>query len=165
MFAKSFALASIVSITLAGSIPHIQSRSTLPDVTIKALPAGCASYPGYNADSQTAGPWSMIVSDAENPDLLRFGPSTSYSLSIGSQGPVMRWGYVRNICVNAHKAGVLTCRCRSISATALELHETHSSASTTSSTSSPTPKLMLPVPPEMQNGLLPLCLPTRTMQV
>ncbi|KAH5694875.1 hypothetical protein HBI44_132710 [Parastagonospora nodorum] len=94
MFAKSLALASIVSTTLAGSIPHIQSRSTLPDVTIKALPAGCASYPGYNADSQTAGPWSMIVSDAENPDLLRFGPSTSYSLSIGSQGPVMRWGYV-----------------------------------------------------------------------
>jgi len=103
MFAKSLALASLLSTTLAGSIPHIQSRSTLPDVTIKALPAGCASYPGYDADSQTAGPWSMIVSDSENPDLLRFGPSTSYSLSVGSQGPVMRWGYVRNPSMKAHK--------------------------------------------------------------
>jgi hypothetical protein len=95
MFTQTLALASVISTALAGPLSLIHTRSTLPDVTIKALPAGCASYPGYNAESQTAGPWSMTVSDAENPDLINFGPSNTYSLAIGSQGPVMRWGYVR----------------------------------------------------------------------
>lgn len=94
MFAKTLTIASLLSTTLAGPLSRMHTRSTLPDVTIKALPAGCASYPGYNADSQTAGPWSVTVSDAENPDLVNFGTSTSYSLAVSSQGPVMRWGYV-----------------------------------------------------------------------
>jgi hypothetical protein len=95
MLSKSLALASILSTALAGPLSLIQSRSTLPDVTIKALPAGCASYPDYDVGSQAAGPWSLIVSDAENPDLLRVGPSTSYALAVGSGGPVMVRGYVR----------------------------------------------------------------------
>ncbi|KAL5115123.1 hypothetical protein ACEQ8H_006959 [Pleosporales sp. CAS-2024a] len=95
MFAKSLALASVISTSIAGSMPLIRSPSTLPDVTIKPLPAGCASYPGYDADSNTAGPWSLTVSDAENPALVNMGPTTSYSLAVNSQGqPVMRWGYV-----------------------------------------------------------------------
>jgi hypothetical protein len=111
MFAKSIALASVLSTALAGSIPLIHTRSTLPDVTIKALPAGCTSYPGYNTDSQTAGPWSMIVSDSENPDLLNFGPSNTYSLAIDSRGrPVMRWGYVRTHTLDTDKLNVLTCK-------------------------------------------------------
>jgi hypothetical protein len=94
MFAKSLAVVSILSTALAGPLAPIHTRSTLPDVTIKALPAGCASYPGYDADSKTAGPWSLIVSDAENTDLLNFGPTTTYSLKNGPRGPIMRWGFV-----------------------------------------------------------------------
>ncbi|KAH8725612.1 hypothetical protein GQ44DRAFT_826421 [Phaeosphaeriaceae sp. PMI808] len=95
MFTKTLAIASVLSTSFAASVPLINSRSTLPDVNIKALPAGCASYPGYSADTQTAGPWSLTVSDAENPDLVNVGPSTAYSLSYSPQtGPVMRWGYV-----------------------------------------------------------------------
>jgi hypothetical protein len=94
MFAKSVAIASALS-TAVASIAPIQPRAALPDVTIKALPAGCASYPQYNPDAKLAGPWSMTVAAAENPDLVGFGPSTSYSLAIGAQGrPYMRWGHV-----------------------------------------------------------------------
>jgi hypothetical protein len=96
MFAKSVALASVLSTAIAGSFAPLEARAALPNVTIKALPAGCASYPKYNADTKTAGPWSLNVPAAENPDLVNFGPSTSYSLAIGAQGrPYMRWGHVR----------------------------------------------------------------------
>jgi hypothetical protein len=95
MLSKPLALASMLSSALAGPLSLIHSRSTLPDVTIKALPAGCASYPSYDASSQAAGPWTLTVSDAENPDLVGFGPSTSYALAVGEQGPVMVRGYVR----------------------------------------------------------------------
>jgi hypothetical protein len=95
MLAKSLAIASVLSTALAGPPALLHTRSTLPDVTIKALPAGCASYPGYNADTKTAGPWSLIVSAAENPDLINFGPSTSYSLTAPNNDfPVMQWGFV-----------------------------------------------------------------------
>jgi hypothetical protein len=95
MFAKSLTIASVLSTALAGPLARMHTRSTLPDVTIKALPAGCASYPGYNADTKAAGPWSLTVPAAENPDLIGFGPTT-YSLKSGDQGrPEMRWGFVR----------------------------------------------------------------------
>jgi len=94
MFAKAVALAALLTTTFAGTLGPIHTRSLLPNVTIKALPAGCASYPGYNADTNTAGPWSLTVSDSENPDLNNFGPMSAYSLAVGSRGPVMRWGYV-----------------------------------------------------------------------
>jgi hypothetical protein len=95
MFAKSVAFASALSAAIASPVAPLNTRATLPDVTIKALPAGCASYPLYNADTKSAGPWSLTVPAAENPDLVNFGPSTSYSLAISNQGPVMRWGHVR----------------------------------------------------------------------
>ncbi|KAF2028353.1 hypothetical protein EK21DRAFT_101945 [Setomelanomma holmii] len=95
MLAKTFTLVSLIATSLATPLTHLHTRSLLPNVTIKALPAGCASYPGYNADTGIAGPWSLTVSDSENPDLLNYGPSTVYSLSYSpSTGPVMRWGYL-----------------------------------------------------------------------
>jgi len=97
MFAKAVALAAILSTTFAGTLGPIHTRSLLPNVTIKALPAGCASYPGYNADTNTAGPWSLTVSDSENTELNNFGPMSAYSLAVGSRGPVMRWGYVSDL--------------------------------------------------------------------
>lgn len=94
MFSKSLALASVLSTAIAGPVAPLQARDTLPNVEIKALPAGCASYPDYNADTKVAGPWSITVAAAENPALFNYGTSTSYSLAVGSQGPVMRWGHV-----------------------------------------------------------------------
>ncbi|KAH7385519.1 hypothetical protein DE146DRAFT_667318 [Phaeosphaeria sp. MPI-PUGE-AT-0046c] len=94
MFSKSVALASLFSTAIAGPVAALQARAALPAVEIKALPAGCASYPNYNADTKIAGPWSITVAAAENPDLVNYGTSTSYSLAIENQRPVMRWGYV-----------------------------------------------------------------------
>jgi hypothetical protein len=108
MFAKSVAIASVLSTAFAGLAP-LQPKAALPDVTIKALPAGCASFPQYDADAQTAGPWSLTVPASENPDLLNFGPSASYSLAIGAQGrPYMRWGYVSNSIVVLDRSDLLT---------------------------------------------------------
>jgi hypothetical protein len=38
---------------------------------------------------------SLTVSAAENPDLINFGPTTTYSLKSGYHNrPIMRWGFV-----------------------------------------------------------------------
>jgi hypothetical protein len=88
MFAKALTLASIFATSLA-----------LPDVTLKALPPGCASYPQYNADTGTAGPWTVSLSSSDNSALERFGDSIAYSVAVDDerQGPYMRWGYVSYI--------------------------------------------------------------------
>jgi hypothetical protein len=85
MFAKALTLASIFATSLA-----------LPNVTIKALPPGCASYPQYNADTGTAGPWTVSLSNSDNPAIEGFGDSIAYSVAVkdDGQGPYMRWGYV-----------------------------------------------------------------------
>jgi hypothetical protein len=94
MVIKYLTIASFLSTALASLRTPIHTRSTLPDVIIKALPAGCASYPGYDSNTRTAGPRSLTVAAAENPDLVNVGPTTTYSSVAGSQGSVMRWGYV-----------------------------------------------------------------------
>jgi hypothetical protein len=93
MISTSLLITSLISTALSTPLT-IHSRSTLPEVTIKPLPAGCASYPNYNADTQTAGPWALTVAASENPALLNVGTRTSYSLAIGSHGPVMVRGEV-----------------------------------------------------------------------
>lgn len=87
MIAKAPTLAFILTTAYAGSLPHLHGRSPFPDVTIKALPAGCANYP--------TGTWSLTATDAGNPDVDDLGSSAVYSIAIGSRGPVMRVGRVR----------------------------------------------------------------------
>lgn len=86
MFSKTLTtFAALLATTLA-----------LPNITIKALPAGCSSYPGYDASSDTAGPWSASLANSDNAQLEVFGDSTVYSVSYTpATGPVMRWGRVR----------------------------------------------------------------------
>lgn len=86
MFTKTLTIASLLATSLA-----------LPKVTIKALPPGCASYPQYNADTQTAGPWTVSLANSDNTALEGYGDSDAYSVAVDDirQGPYMRWGYVR----------------------------------------------------------------------
>jgi hypothetical protein len=75
--------------TLLAALPSalaLPSNHILPKVTIKALPADCSSYPGYNADSKTAGPWIVQLNKSENPALESFGDSVIYSTSTGPSG-------------------------------------------------------------------------------
>ncbi|KAL6702461.1 hypothetical protein ACN47E_001831 [Coniothyrium glycines] len=83
MFAKFFVVASLSVTALA-----------LPNITAKALPAGCASYPLYDESTGNAGPWGLSAANSDNPLLENFGVSNVYSVSYSpSTGPVMRWGY------------------------------------------------------------------------
>jgi hypothetical protein len=86
------------TLSLATLLAAIPSTLALPEVTIKALPADCSSYPGYDADSQIAGPWILNMVNSDNPDLENFGNSVVYSLSVSQNGPSMRWGYVHTPC-------------------------------------------------------------------
>jgi hypothetical protein len=84
--------------TLLAALPSalaLPSTVALPKVTIKALPADCSSYPGYNADSNTAGPWIVQLNKSDNPALESFGDSVIYSTSTDPSGVVtMSSGHV-----------------------------------------------------------------------
>lgn len=87
MFSKTLAFASALASAFAA----------LPDVTIKELPASCSSYPGYNADTGIAGPWTLQVVSSENPAIEGFGDTDVYSVSYNpntDRKPSLRWGYV-----------------------------------------------------------------------
>ncbi|KAJ4289072.1 hypothetical protein N0V90_011414 [Kalmusia sp. IMI 367209] len=84
MFSKALALSTLFASALA-----------VPDVTVKELPTGCSSYPGYNADTDLAGPWTVQVSNSDNPAIEGFSDTSAYSLAIGNNGrPTLRWGYL-----------------------------------------------------------------------
>ncbi|KAF1850455.1 uncharacterized protein K460DRAFT_412158 [Cucurbitaria berberidis CBS 394.84] len=73
----------------------LSTALALPNVTIKALPAGCVSYPGYNANTHSAGPWAFSLVDSDNPALEGFGDNTAFSVSNSPEtGPVMERGFL-----------------------------------------------------------------------
>jgi len=72
----------------------VASAVAIPDVTAKQLPAGCSSYPGYQADSNTAGPWTVQVSNSDNPAIEGFSDTSVYSIAVNGGRPSLRWGYV-----------------------------------------------------------------------
>ncbi|KAI0010878.1 hypothetical protein F4779DRAFT_575809 [Xylariaceae sp. FL0662B] len=85
------ALASLI----ASAVPLAQA---IPDVTVKALPTGdCSVYPGYDASSGTAGPWTIAVVDSENAAIEGFSDTSVYSISFNPSTdpkPSLRWGYI-----------------------------------------------------------------------
>ncbi|KAF2789297.1 hypothetical protein K505DRAFT_284607 [Melanomma pulvis-pyrius CBS 109.77] len=85
---KSLILASF----LAAVLP---TAFSLPEVTIKELPAGCASYPGYDEETKVAGPWTLQVTNSENTTMEGFGDISTYSLGFDPRyGPYLRWGAI-----------------------------------------------------------------------
>ncbi|KAL5429497.1 hypothetical protein PMIN04_000293 [Paraphaeosphaeria minitans] len=84
MMSRLLTISTIVAAVLA-----------LPDATSKQIPAGCASYPSYNADTGEAGVFLVKVVHSENPAIEGFSDTSDYSVGIGAQGrPYMRWGYL-----------------------------------------------------------------------
>ena len=91
MLSKTLAFASLAASTFAAP------TATDPKLTIKELPAQCSSYPGYNADTNSAGPWSVMTTGSDNPKLVDIGLTTTYAVGFdpnSQRGPYMRWGYV-----------------------------------------------------------------------
>lgn len=82
------------SLSIAAVIAALPSALALPNVTAKALPTDCASYPLYNEDTGNAGPWILNLANSDNADIEGWGDSSVYSVSNSPAGPRMRWGYV-----------------------------------------------------------------------
>ncbi|KAI1474678.1 hypothetical protein K445DRAFT_323240 [Daldinia sp. EC12] len=68
------------------------------NVTVKALPSeDCSSYPGYDAATNTAGPWILQLVDSDNTAIEGFGDTSAYSISFNpgvDHKPTLRWGYI-----------------------------------------------------------------------
>jgi hypothetical protein len=84
------------SLSIAALIAALPTSLALPEVTIKALPADCSSYPQYNKQSATAGPWIVQLRDSDNAALEGYGDSIvdSYSIDPATQRPIMYSGHV-----------------------------------------------------------------------
>jgi hypothetical protein len=91
------------SLSVAAIFAALPSALALPNVTAKALPADCSSYPLYNEATGNAGPWILNLANSDNADIEGWGDSSVYSVANSPAGPRMRWGYVRlseiHICI------------------------------------------------------------------
>ncbi|KAI0853074.1 hypothetical protein F5Y00DRAFT_257727 [Daldinia vernicosa] len=89
MFAQ-LALASLLA-----AAPLAQAAQ---NVTVKALlTEDCSSYPGYDAATNTAGPWLVQLVDSDNTAIEGFGDTSAYSISYTpgvDTKPSLRWGYI-----------------------------------------------------------------------
>lgn len=86
---KTFALTSLLA-----SLPV---TFALPDVVTEDLLYGCASYPGYDAETNVAGPWNMQTVNDENSAIESFRNTNVYSVSFNpgtDRRPSLRWGYM-----------------------------------------------------------------------
>lgn len=85
-----FSLVALIPVALGKALPD--------DIVAKPLPEGCASYPGYDPDTDIAGPWTVTVGmNAENPAIRGFGNNDVYSVSFNERTdpkPTLRWGHV-----------------------------------------------------------------------
>ncbi|OTB00991.1 hypothetical protein M426DRAFT_26102 [Hypoxylon sp. CI-4A] len=84
------ALASLLAVApLAGATP---------DVTVKVLPSeDCSSFPGYNAATNTAGPWTIQLVNSDNTAIEGFSDTSRYSVSFNpntDRKPTLRWGSI-----------------------------------------------------------------------
>ncbi|KAI1466267.1 uncharacterized protein F4812DRAFT_436584 [Daldinia caldariorum] len=88
-----FAQLAVASILAAAPLARAAQN-----VTVKALPSDdCSSYPGYNAATNTAGPWILQVVDSDNVAIEGFGDTSVYSISYNPRvdsKPTLRWGYI-----------------------------------------------------------------------
>jgi hypothetical protein len=87
------------SLALAGLLASLPvALCALPDdVTVVPLPEACSSYPLYDADTDTAGPWTIKTSNSENPAIEGFSDTDVYSISFDprvDRKPTLRWGHV-----------------------------------------------------------------------
>ncbi|XPT01357.1 hypothetical protein M3J09_010493 [Ascochyta lentis] len=99
------------SLSIAAVLAALPSTLALPNVTIKALPADCSSYPLYDEQTGNAGPWILNLANSDNADIEGWGDSDVYSYSYSpATGPVMRWGYISIVSNNQFAKTPLQCQ-------------------------------------------------------
>jgi hypothetical protein len=83
------------SLSFTAIIAALPATLALPNVTAKALPVDCSSYPDYNEETGNAGPWILNLANSDNADIDEWGDSSVYTVANSPAGPSMRFGYVR----------------------------------------------------------------------
>ncbi|KAI1371143.1 hypothetical protein F4677DRAFT_436476 [Hypoxylon crocopeplum] len=88
-------LAQLALTSLLAAVPLVHAT---PDVTAKLLPSeDCSSYPGYDAASNTAGPWTIQLVSSDNIAIEGFSDTSVYSISYNpstDRKPSLRWGFI-----------------------------------------------------------------------
>ena len=85
---------------LASLLLSLPSALAITEVTAKPLPEACSSYPLYNPDTNTAGPWTIKTVDNGNPAIEGFSDTSVYSVSFNpntDRKPSLRWGAVSSL--------------------------------------------------------------------
>ncbi|KAJ4376875.1 hypothetical protein N0V86_006311 [Didymella sp. IMI 355093] len=98
------------SLSIAAVLAALPATLALPNVTAKALPADCSSYPDYNEQTGIAGPWILNLANSDNADIEGWGDSDVYSVANSPTGPEMRWGYITIVSNNQFAKTALQCQ-------------------------------------------------------
>jgi len=83
----------LVSTIIAAAI---SCTSATPVVTAVPIAGGCEAYPNYDNNTQMAFPLLAKVTNSDNPAIEGFFDTDDVSIGVGSRGPILRWGYVRD---------------------------------------------------------------------
>ncbi|KAI2464023.1 hypothetical protein F4781DRAFT_414490 [Annulohypoxylon bovei var. microspora] len=85
-------------LALASLLAVAPFAGATPDVTANVLPSeDCSSYPGYDASTDTAGPWTIQLVDSDNVAIEGFSDTSVYSVSFNPSTdtkPSLRWGSI-----------------------------------------------------------------------
>ncbi|KAI5856214.1 hypothetical protein GGS23DRAFT_400978 [Durotheca rogersii] len=87
----------LAELTLASLLASLPLALAVPEVTVKALPSDCSSFPGYNAAANTAGPWTVELANSENAAIESFSDTSVYSIKYDPRTdsrPTLRWGSI-----------------------------------------------------------------------
>ncbi|KAI1767113.1 hypothetical protein GGR53DRAFT_143372 [Hypoxylon sp. FL1150] len=88
-------LTKIAAASLLAALPLAHAT---PNVTAEVLPSeDCSSYPGYDASTNTAGPWTIQVVNSDNTAIEGFSDTSVYSISYNpstDSKPSLRWGSI-----------------------------------------------------------------------
>ncbi|KAL7622717.1 hypothetical protein AAE478_006395 [Parahypoxylon ruwenzoriense] len=88
----------LTELALASLLASVPLALAVPDVTVKTLPSeDCSSFPGYDAATNTAGPWTIQLVDSDNAAIEGFSDTSVYSVSFNPNTdpkPTLRWGSI-----------------------------------------------------------------------
>ncbi|KAF2801773.1 uncharacterized protein BDZ99DRAFT_512829 [Mytilinidion resinicola] len=104
-----------VAFAVATFLYSLPAAHAVPAVTVSALPAGCSSYPGYDADTGVAGPWVLQTVSTDNTAIEGFSDTSVYSVAFDTK-PELRWGSITFPNDNKYAKTPLQCQSNGLNA-------------------------------------------------
>ncbi|KAL3418311.1 hypothetical protein PVAG01_10027 [Phlyctema vagabunda] len=88
----------------------LSAALAVPNVTVVPTTGGCAAYPGYDASSGIAGPWTIVVNQCDNSSIENFGDNSQVYRKAGDTG--IHQGVITIASVNDQAKNPLRCNAR-----------------------------------------------------